>query len=96
MAYALVAAPVAQRELDHLPARIADGIRQALRALADDPRSKRFDLKRLQGNDARPPPLRLRLGDYRVILQIYHDLREIRVARIGPRSTVYRGWGHGD
>jgi len=34
--------------------------------------------------------MRLRVGEYRVILQLYHDLEEIRIARVGHRSTVYR------
>ena len=59
-------------------------------ALADSPRDPRFDLKPLRGQTDRPRPLRLRVGEYRVILQIYHDLEEIRVARVGHRSTVYR------
>ena len=67
-----------------------------LRSLADDPRSKRFDLKPLQGTYDRPPPLRLRVGDYRVILMVYHDLKEIRISAIGHRATVYRDWGRGD
>lgn len=91
MAYALVAAPSAQRELDALPPRIAAGIRAVLRALAAEPRSHRFDLKRLAGVPARLPALRLRVGEYRIILAIDHDGREILVARIGHRKAVYRG-----
>jgi mRNA interferase RelE/StbE len=90
--YALLTVPSVQRQLDALPARIADGLRDVLRALALDPRSRRFDLKKLVGPDDRPPLLRLRVGDYRVILQIYHDLQEIRISAIGHRSNVYRGW----
>jgi len=91
--YKLLAHPVAQKELDGLPERIAEGIRAVLQALAEEPRSKRFDVKRLKGVDGEPPALRLRIGEYRVILRIYHDLREIRVARVGHRSHVYRGLG---
>jgi mRNA interferase RelE/StbE len=92
--YALLANPSAQRELDALPPRIAEGIRAVLRALADEPRSKRFDLKVLQGGSTRS--WRLRIGDYRVILGLDHERQEILVVRIGPRSTVYRGWSGGD
>lgn len=96
MAYALLTVPAVQRQLEDLPPAIADGLRAVLMALAQDPQSRRFDLRKLAGNDQRPPPLRLRVGDYRVILQVYHDLKEIRISRIGHRSTVYRGWEGGD
>ncbi len=96
MAYALLTVPSVQRQLDELPPVIADGLRQVLGALAKEPRSKRFDLKKLVGKDERPPPLRLRVGDYRVVLQMYHDLEEIRISAIGHRSTVYRNWERGD
>lgn len=96
MAYALLTVPSVQRQLDALPRRIADGLRLVLQALAEDPRSRRFDLKPLQGTYHRPPPLRLRVGEYRVILQVYHDVKEIRLSAIGHRSTIYRDWGRGD
>ena len=91
MAYALLASPAAQRELDGLPRRIGDGIRAVLMALAQDPRSERFDLRLLRGrNPGRR--LRLRIGDYRVLLSVDHARREILVARIGHRSSVYKAW----
>ena len=60
---------------------------------AEAPNDSRFDLRPLRGPSDKPRPLRLRVGDYRVILQIYPDLQEIRIARIGHRSTVYRHLG---
>lgn len=94
MPYAVLAHPTAQKELDALPRSIRDGIRAVLRALADEPRSRRFDLKPLKAMDDQPPAMRLRIGEYRVLLRIHHDLREIRIARIGHRKNVYRGLGH--
>ena len=96
MVYALLTVPAVQRQLDALPPRIVDGLCFVLWALSEDPKSKRFDLKPLQGTYHRPPPLRLRVGDYRVILMVYHDLKEIRISAIGHRSTVYRDWGRTD
>lgn len=93
MPYLLLAHPAAQKELDSLPRPIANGIREVLAALAQDPRSRRLDLKPLKAIDEEPPSMRLRIGEYRVILRIYHDLREIRVARVGHRKDVYRGFG---
>lgn len=91
MAYQLLAHPAAQKGLDALPEEIADGIRRILQALAAEPRSTRFDLKPLKGIDDEPPALRLRIGDYRVILRVYHDFKGIRLARIGHRKNLYRG-----
>jgi mRNA interferase RelE/StbE len=89
--YDLLAHRVAQKELDALPKDIADGLRKALRALAAAPHDARFRLKALAGAPPeRPPYLRLRLGDYRVILRIDDKRRQVRVVRIGHRSTVYR------
>lgn len=94
MPYALLAHPAAQKELDALPQTIADGIRAVLAALAEEPRSRRFDLKALKAVDDEPPAMRLRIGQYRVLLRIHHDERAIRIARIGHRKNVYRGLGH--
>lgn len=94
MPYALLVHPTAQKELDALPRAIGDGIREILRALAEEPRSRRFDLKPLKAVDDEPPAMRLRIGEYRVLLRISHDVREIRIARIGHRKNVYRGLGH--
>lgn len=91
MPYSLLARPSAQRELDDLPKAIADGIRKALHALAADPRSSRFDVKPMKAVLERPPLLRLRIGDYRIILQVFHEAEEILILRIGRRETVYRG-----
>jgi mRNA interferase RelE/StbE len=91
LSYELLATPKAPRELDGLPSAIAEGLRIALRLLADEPRSKRFDLKMLEGNRPGPPKFRFRLGEYRVILEIHHDVQEVRVLRVGHRSTVFRG-----
>lgn len=84
---------MAQKELGALPDTIADGLRRVLSALAASPRDKRFDLKPLKAVDGEPPALRLRVGEYRVILRIHHDLKEIRIARVGHRKAVYRGIG---
>jgi len=91
VAYALLAHPVAQREMDALPPDIAEGIRRVLRAFAGNPRSDRFDVKPLRAIKGEPPALRLRVGEYRDILRVYPDGQEIRIARIGHRKNVYRG-----
>jgi mRNA-degrading endonuclease RelE of RelBE toxin-antitoxin system len=93
LAYSLLASPAAQRQLDSLPPDIADGLRTVLHSLAEHPNSKRFDVKKLEGPQRDPPLLRLRLGDYRVILVIRHASKDIVVVRVGRRAAVYRGLG---
>jgi len=46
--------------------------------------------------DGDPPGVRLRVGEYRVILRIDHKAKEILVARNGHRSNVLRGVEHLD
>ena len=89
--YAVLARPTAQKELDALPPRIAEGIRRVLRELAKGPRAPKFDVKPLRAVDGEPPALRLRVGDYRVIFRVHAREREVRIARIGHRRSVYRG-----
>lgn len=91
MGYALLASPAGQKSLDALPKLVADGLREMLQVLAETPRSRRFDIKALQGPQREPPLLRLRVGEYRVILFVDHQRQEIVVVRAGRRSTVYRG-----
>lgn len=96
MAYRLDAHRDALKELGALPPRISDGLKRVLRDLADDPSTGRFDLKPIQGHTSLPPTLRLRVGQYRVLLKISHDRRLVRVLRVGHRSDVYRGLDHLD
>lgn len=93
MPYALLASPAGRKTLEALPTDIAAGLKEVLRALAETPNSRRFDVKPLQGPQREPPLLRLRVGDYRVILFIDHAREEIVVVRAGRRNTVYRGLG---
>jgi mRNA interferase RelE/StbE len=94
LAYALLASPAGQRSLDALPDPYSGGLREVLKSLADSPRSRRFDVKPLKGPQRQPPLLRLRVGDYRVVLFIDHERKEVVVVRAGHRSTVYRGLTH--
>ncbi len=64
------------------PAQAA-AIRRRLDLLAARPGRTDLDLRRLSGR----PGLRLRVGDWRVILTI--DGNSIDVARIAPRGDVY-------
>ncbi len=62
---------------------VRDRIAKKLRAVAEDPR--RF-LTRLASVEA----YRLRVGDYRVIVDVDWEREIVHVLTLGHRSTVYR------
>lgn len=68
------------RKLDR---SVRDRIARKLREIAQDPR--RF-LNRIASVEA----YRLRVGDYRVIVDVDWDREIIHVLTLGHRSTVYR------
>ncbi len=68
------------RKLDRA---VRDRVAKKLRDVAEDPR--RF-LTRLASVEA----YRLRVGDYRVIVDVDWDHEIVHVLTLGPRSTVYR------
>ena len=76
-------AELAAKKFRRLDRSVRDRIAKRLRDTAEDPR--RF-LTRLASVDA----YRLRVGDYRVIVDVDWDHEIIHVLTIGHRSTVYR------
>jgi mRNA interferase RelE/StbE len=74
----------AQRELAHLPSEAYERVRDAIRALGQDPRPP--GSRKLAGRDG----WRLRVGDYRVIYDIDDTQHVVTVLHIGHRRDVYR------
>ena len=74
----------AVRTLARMPRNRAISIRNKIRAYADDPSSQANNVKRLQGADGL---LRLRVGDWRVIMR---DARQVQVLRVASRGGAYR------
>ncbi len=74
---------LAAEEFRKLDRPVRERIARKLRDAASDPR--RF-VSRLTSVDA----YKLRVGDYRVILDIDWDGKTIYVLTVGHRSTVYR------
>ena len=68
------------RKLDRI---VRDRIAKKLRETADDPR-------RLLTRLASVEPYRLRVGDYRVIVDVDWGREIVHVLTLGHRSTVYR------
>lgn len=75
----------AGRELLRLPRNVGELIHAKVVTLASDPLAPNNNVKALVGR----PGYRLRVGDWRVIYQLDHDLRVLAVERVGPRGSVY-------
>jgi mRNA interferase RelE/StbE len=73
----------ALRTLQRMPKPTAKRIREMVQAYAEDPSSQANNVKSLKGQDA----IRLRIGDWRVIMR---DDVVIAVLRIAPRGSAYR------
>lgn len=96
MSLRLEANPAGHRQLDKLPARIRAGLVHAMQVIAADPDGHGLDVKPLRAIQHRPPVLRLRVGDHRVLFQIDREAGWVRVVRAGRRGAVYRGLDHLD
>jgi mRNA interferase RelE/StbE len=81
--YTVIIAEDAQRELRRLDRSVARRIVAAIEDLAEDPLRK---LRRLVNS----PLYRLRVGDWRVIVEV--DEREVRVIaiKVAHRRSIYR------
>ena len=74
----------AVRTLARMPANLANRIRDKIRAYVDDPASQAGNVRRLRGPDRF---LRLRVGDWRVVMR---DADMLEVLRIAIRGHAYR------
>jgi mRNA interferase RelE/StbE len=81
---AIVFAPEAAQEFDALDPVVRSRVERALDQLATNPIAVRGQIKRLRGD----PALRLRVGDWRIILEPRRD--KIVVLAIAHRREVYR------
>lgn len=72
----------ALRALRRMPANMASRIVAKVEEYAADPASQANNVKALKGRDA----IRLRVGDWRVIMQ---DGLVLAVLEIGPRGSIY-------
>lgn len=86
MAYTVIVAPAAKRDLKRLPADALRRVAEAIDQLADEPRP--HGSVKLQGAT---DLYRIRIGDYRVIYQIHDRQLRIVIVRVGHRRDIY-GW----
>ena len=85
MAYSILLAPPAERQLKALDQPVQKRIVRRLRALRENPRPQ--GVKKLAGED---DLYRIREGDYRIIYTIRNKELIILVVKIGNRKEVYR------
>ena len=74
----------AVRTLARMPRNLADRIRDKIRAYADDPASQAGNVRRLRGSDRF---LRLRVGDWRVVMR---DADTLEILHVATRGHAYR------
>jgi mRNA interferase RelE/StbE len=77
-------ARAAEKDLDRLDPPVRERMVRALKELANDPAASR-GLKQLRGR----PERRLRVGDWRAIVDLDAANRTIRVKRVLPRGRAY-------
>ena len=81
--YTAVLSKKAQKQLDKLPDNIAEPIIEAILDLEENPRP--VGSKKLIGLDG----YRVRIGNYRVIYDIFDSLLIVDVIALGHRKDIY-------
>lgn len=83
MPYSLNFSKQAFKELEKINDPFYSNIKQAIVALADDPRPQGY--KKLKGRDG----YRIRVGNYRVIYDIFDNELLIDIIALGHRKDIY-------
>lgn len=83
--YQIEIKPSASKELGKLPRQMAIRVVASIKELADNPYPS--GVKKLSGFDR---TFRIRVGDYRVLYDIYENRLVIEIIRIRHRKDVYR------
>jgi mRNA interferase RelE/StbE len=74
--------PAARKALRRMPVNEANRILEKIAAYAADPHSQANNVTALRGR----PGIRLRVGDWRVIME---DGEVLEVLQVGPRGGIY-------
>jgi mRNA interferase RelE/StbE len=82
--WVVILTPSARRDVGRLDRPVKRRVEEALDRLAADPAA--VELRKLQGR----PESRLRVGDWRVLLELDHQERAIVVHHVLPRGRAYR------
>jgi mRNA interferase RelE/StbE len=75
----------ALKEILSLPKKIADRVREAIDALADNPRP--YGYIQLKSSEKL---FRIRIGDIRVVYTIEEEIRIVEIRTVGNRREIYR------
>jgi mRNA interferase RelE/StbE len=78
----VVIQPAARRTLRRMPVNVANRNLEKISAYAADPQSQANNVTALRGR----PGIRLRVGDWRVIME---DGVVLDVLEVGPRGSIY-------
>ena len=81
--YSITLSKRAQKQLDKLSDNTAKPVFQAIQELADDPRPHGY--KKLTNRNG----YRIRIGDYRVIYEIFDKILLVDVIDLGHRKDIY-------
>lgn len=84
MSYSLLILRRAQRQLEELPTGTYERVREAIRALGENPRPR--GTRKLVAREG----WRLRVGDYRVVYEIDDPTSTVTILDVGHRRDVYR------
>lgn len=85
MSYTVEISKRASKQLKKLSPEVQERIQIKIDALALEPRPD--GVKKLKG---RENGYRIRVGDYRILYDVYDDVLLITVVEIGHRSSVYK------
>lgn len=80
----IVYSRAAVRTLASMPRNLADRVRDKIRAYATDPASQANHVTRLRGPNRL---LRLRVGDWRVVMR---DADRVEILHVASRGSAYR------
>ena len=83
MSYQISISRNAQKQLDKLPDNLAHRLVEAIYGLSQNPHPAGH--KKLKGRNG----YRIRVGDYRVIYEIFDNVLLITVVAIGHRKDIY-------
>ena len=83
MPYQVNVKPKAFKALEKINDPDYSNIKKAIRSLEDDPRPHGY--KKLKGRDG----YRIRVGDYRVIYNIFDHILTVDVVALGHRKDIY-------
>jgi len=82
--YKLELTKTAQKDLKKLDTQILNRILPKIKSLEDEPYPN--GVKKLVTGDG----YRIRIGDYRIVYDVYEDLILVKIMKIGHRKDIYK------